>query len=191
MTESTETPKDLPKATAAQVSARIRRMRRKHEEHTDMSINLYPMMDMMTILLVFLIKSFSASTSNVQQSSELQIPYSSSEVSPGEAIVIQVSRSRIIVEGRGVVTLRNGVVDPSQKQGGAQGFLVPALLRVMEQHRDRLKAIAAANPRRPFRGELQIIADRRTPFRTLSEILYTVGQAEFSKFRFILLKRGT
>ena len=53
--------------------------------------------------------------------------------------------------------------------GGANGFLITPLLNEMQQHRDRLKLIAQRNPRRPFTGEVQIIADRRTPFRTLSE----------------------
>ena len=37
---------------------------------------------------------------------------------------------------------------------------------------------------------MQIIADKRTPYRTLVEVLYTMGQAEFKAMRFVLLKGG-
>ena len=44
--------------------------------------------------------------------------------------------------------------------------------------------IASRNPGRPFRGEVRIIADKRTPFRTLGEVIYSLGQAEFGALRF-------
>jgi biopolymer transport protein ExbD len=58
----------------------------------------------------------------------------------------------------------------------------------LKQHRDRLKTIAARNPQRAFRGEVRVVADRRTPFRTLGEVIYSLGQAEFGSLRFIVLR---
>lgn len=175
-------------ATAGQVKAIIRRKLRKREEETEEGLNIYPMMDMMTILLVFMIMQFAAASADIVQSEELQIPYS---VSPGEmeqSLPIQISRTEIVVDGKSVMSLRNGTVDSSQKQGGGSSFRVIPLLRVMDKHRERLKQIAQRMPSRPFLGEVQIVADKRTPFRTLAEVIYTVGQAEFSKIRFIAIK---
>ena len=36
-----------------------------------------------------------------------------------EALAVQISRSGIVVDGKPVLELRNGIVDPSQKQGGS------------------------------------------------------------------------
>jgi len=33
-----------------------------------------------------------------------------------------------------------------------------------------------------------VIADQSTPYRLLSEVLYTAGQAEFGKYRLMVLK---
>ena len=178
-------------ATAAQVSALIRRKNKKHPEHEEQSINIYPMMDMMTILHVFLIMQFAQESANVMQSDDLQIPYSISRQELTEALPVQITRADILVDNRRVMSLRNGTVDPSQKQGGANGFLITPLHAVMLQHRDRLKLIAQRNPNRPFHGSVQIIADRRTPFRTLSEVIYTMGQAEFAELHFVVLQGGT
>lgn len=178
-----------PFATASQVKRIIRRRLGKHTPHEEMGLNIYPMMDMMTILLVFLIQNFAqSSAANVVQSDELQIPQSNSEEDVDAALSITISGSEIVVEGKQALSLRNGQVDPSQKQGGSNGFLVTPLLNVLQLHRDRLKLIAQSQNGRAFKGEVQIIADKRTPYRTLVEVLYTMGQAEFKAMRFVLLK---
>ncbi len=178
-------------ATMAQCKAVIRRKLGKHEEEMELGLNIYPMMDMMTILLVFLIMQFANASADITQSEELQIPYSTAQEELQQAVPIQVSRNQIVVDGKDVLNLRAGQVDASQKQGGSTGFLVTPLLRVMEKHRDRLKKIAERVPTKPFTGEVQVVADARTPFRTLTELIYTVGQAEFKTIRFIVLKKGS
>jgi biopolymer transport protein ExbD len=186
---SQENASNEPFATTSQVKRIIRRRLGKHPPHEEMGINLYPMMDMMTILLVFLIQSFASSTSaNVMQSEELQLPRSSNRAEVLPALAITISAGEITVEGKQALQLRNGQVDPSQKQGGPTGFLVTPLLNVLQQHRDRLKLIAQSQPSQPFRGEVQIIADKRTPYRTLIEVLYTMGQSEFKAMRFVVLQ---
>lgn len=181
-----------PFATTSQVKRIIRRRLAKHPAHEELGLNIYPMMDMMTILLVFLIQSFAQSgAANVVQSAELQIPRSVSTEDVQPALSITISAGEIVVEGKQALALRNGQVDASQKQGGSNGFLVTPLLTVLQQHRDRLKLISQSRDNKPFRGEVQIIADRRTPYRTLVEILYTMGQAEFKAMRFVVLKAGS
>ena len=177
-------------ATAAQVKAIIRRRLRKQEEHMEMGLNIYPMMDMMTILLVFLIMQFAAAQADVVQSADLQIPYSTMQVEPAEAISVQISRNAITVDGVQALPLRNGTVDPSLKRGGGTGFLIIPLEARMRTERDQAKLIAARNPQRPFRGEVRIIADKRTPFRTLAEVIYTLGQTEYKQLHFVVLQGG-
>ncbi len=176
-------------ATMGDVKRIIRKRIRKHPEHEEQSLNIYPMMDMMTILLVFLVQQFASSQANVMQSDELQIPYSTKKSEQTESLPIQISRNEIVVDGSKALSLRNGQVDPSQKQGGGSGFLITPLLNIMDKHRKRLKAIAAMNSARPFRGEVQIVADKRIPYRTLTEVVYTLGQSEFKSLHFVVLQK--
>ncbi|MDH5673394.1 MAG: biopolymer transporter ExbD [Myxococcales bacterium] len=177
-------------ATLADCKRIIRRKLRKREEEEEVGLNIYPMMDMMTILLVFMIMQFASGAAEIVQSEELRIPTSTSEVEAEQALAVVVSSSEIVVEGKQVLSLRNGKVDPSLKQGGGTGWLITPLFNHLKQHRDRLKVIASRNAQRPFRGEVRIIADRRTPFRTLGEVIYSLGQAEFGSLRFVVLKAG-
>jgi biopolymer transport protein ExbD len=183
MTEEQDRP-----ATAADCKRLIRRKLRKHVAEEEVGLNLYPMMDMMTILLVFLIQSFASGAAEVVQSEELQIPTSTSQIDATAALAVVVSQSEVVVEGKQVLSLRNGKVDPSLKQGGGNGWLITPLFGNLKQHRDRLKTIAQHNAQRAFRGEVRIVADKRTPFRTLGEVIYTLGQAEFGSLRFIVLQ---
>jgi biopolymer transport protein ExbD len=178
-------------ATMGDVKRVIRRWESRREEPEEVGLNIYPMMDMMTILLVFLIQSFASGGAEVVQSEELQIPVSTSQVEAAEALSIVISSSEVVLEGKHVLSLRNGKVDPSLKQGGGNGWLITPLFNSLKQHRDRLKLIAQRNPQRAFRGEVRVVADKRTPFRTLGEVIYSLGQAEFGALRFIVLRNET
>lgn len=177
-------------ATLADCRRLIRRKLRRHEEHEEIGLNLYPMMDMMTILLVFLIMQFASGSAEVVQTDELRLPNSSSEVEAVQALSVVISHGEVVVEGTRALALRNGQVDPSLKQGGGTGWLITPLFSELKKHRDRLKLIASHNTQRPFRGEVRVIADKRTPFRTLGEVIYTLGQSEFGGLRFVVLRQG-
>lgn len=183
MTEEQET-----EATLADCKRVIRKKLGKHEEEEEQGLNIYPMMDMMTILLVFMIMQFANGAADVVQSAELEIPTSTSQVDAAQALGVIISSTEIVVEGKQILQLRNGKVDPSLKQGGGTGWLITPLFKNLKEHRDRFKMIASRNAKRPFRGEVRIIADKRTPFRTLGEVIYSLGQAEFGALRFVVLK---
>jgi biopolymer transport protein ExbD len=174
-------------ATMSQVKAIVRRKLNKREEHEHTGLNIYPMMDMMTILLVFMVMQFaSSSAAIVVESEEMRLPFSISQEQLQEAVPVQITRDALLVDNQQMIPLRAGRVDPSHKQGGATSMLIPVLQRRMCEIRDRKKQIAQLNPNQPFGGEVQIIADRRTPYRTITEVLYTLGQCEFRELRFLV-----
>ena len=151
-----------PPARLSQVKRLIRRRLRRQAIPEHYGLNIYPMMDMMTILLVFMVMQFATSTAAVvQQSPELEIPYSVSHTEIDEAVALQIARNGITVDGKGALDLRNGLVDPSLKRGGATGFLITPLYHRLCEARDVKKLIAAKNPSLPFNGRIQVIADRR------------------------------
>ena len=183
-----ESQHDERPATLADCKRIIRSKMRREEPPEEHGLNIYPMMDMMTILLVFMIMQFANGAAEIVQSSELMLPTSTSEAEAAQALSIVISQSEIVVEGKQALTLRSGKVDPSVKQGGGTGWLITPLYNELKEHRDRLKMIASRNAQRPFRGEVRIIADKRTPFRTLGEVIYSLGQTEFGAIRFVVLK---
>jgi len=177
-------------ASMSYVNRIVRAKLRRRPEPEHFGLNIYPMMDMLTILLVYMMAIFATSSAAaVQESSELRIPYSTSKVELSEALSVQISRSGVIVDGKSVLELRNGIVDPSLKQGGSSGFLITPLYKTLGEIRDRKKRTAQRFTNQPFVGDVQIIADKRTPYRTLSEVIYTLGQTEFKNLRFVVNKK--
>jgi biopolymer transport protein ExbD len=185
-----EPEKDETPASLADCKRIIRSKLRRQEAVEEVGLNIYPMMDMMTILLVFMIMQFASGAAEIVQSDELLLPTSTSDAEAAQVLSIVISSSEVVVEGKQTLALRQGKVDPSLKQGGGTGWLITPLYNDLKEHRDRLKMIASRNSMRPFRGEVRIIADKRTPFRTLGEVVYSLGQAEFGALRFVVLKQG-
>jgi biopolymer transport protein ExbD len=180
------------KATILDVRrAMVHKRHKRHVEHVDESINIIPMLDMMMIILVFLLKTLSNSSNNIPQSDDLRLPKSTAIDDPSGAIQVIVSRVSVSVNNRTIgVTLRNGLVDPAQKRGGAAGFLInPLNTEMRDQHEHALAISRATN--QPFRGEMALIADADTPLRTIYEVLYTCGQNGFSNFQLLVLKSNT
>ena len=177
-------------ASMSSVNRVVRAKLRRRAEPEHFGLNIYPMMDMLTILLVYMMAIFaSSSAAAVQESSELRIPYSTSQVELSDAISVQISRGGVVVDGKSVLELRSGIVDPSLKQGGSSGFLITPLYKRLSEIRDRKKRTAQRFANQPFVGDVQIIADKRTPYRTLSEVIYTLGQTEFKNLRFVVNKK--
>jgi len=67
--------------------------------------------------------------------------------------------------------------------------LITPLYKTLGEIRDRKKRTAQRFTNQPFIGNVQIIADKRTPYRTLSEVIYTLGQTEFKNLRFVVNKK--
>ena len=90
--------------------------------------------------------------------------------------------------------MRNGDVDPSEKEGGALGMKIPRLTNFLAQLARRRSSAKRAKPARPGEGadrpSCSIIADRTTPYRLLVEVMYSAKQKEagYKHFRLIVQK---
>ncbi len=157
-------------------------------------LNIMPMMDMMTILLVAFI--FSAATSaTALTAGSVQLPRTQSddELPEGAATLI-ISKSGIIVEGELIVSVSNGQVDPAEKEGGIQGIKIPRLTNYLAKLQQlqlaALRAKPGHDPSKEKPPELLVIADRSTPYRLLMEVLFSAKQKEagYKVFRMIVQK---
>ena len=145
------------------------------------------MMDMMTIILVFLLKSFSSSTATITFDSNLQVPKSLSELKPKIAVTVTVTKKVILVEGDAIAPINAGRVDPAVKRDGENGYYITPLVEILEKHARREKKVADMTGQK-FEGQLMLVADQTTPYRMLTEIIYSCGQAEYANYRLLVLK---
>lgn len=155
-------------------------------------LNITAMLDMMTIILVFLLKSMSQTSASIPQSPDLTIPKSilTTEASQ-EGVPVLISKSQIVVDNQPIVPVpvdaTHGVEGKYKRSGPNDLYVVP-LATTLQSWRDRDKAIRGATGKDPSFSEAIIIADKDTPYRLLVEVLFTLGQTEFSKFHLMVLQ---
>jgi biopolymer transport protein ExbD len=185
---ATPTPEELAKEKAVRSYRRAKRKARAAEGEVS-ELNITAMMDMMTIILVFLLKSYQASTINVTMTADLTVPQSTTQLIPQDNIGLTVSMKEILVGERRVVEIQNGIVPSTAKEGGkADSFYVAAVYDALKKEVDKQKYIAQFNKNAPFTGRVNVVADKRVPYRTLMEVLYTAGQAELGEYKFMVMK---
>ncbi len=155
-------------------------------------LNIMPMMDIMTILLVAFIFQASVGAAALNASS-VDLPSSvSQEPMPEGASMVIISSEAISVEDQQIVAVRNGDVDASQKEGGAMGRKIPRLSKFLgawrQSSEQEMRNKGQVPPAIP---ELMIIADRTTPYRLLMQVIFSAKQNEagYKRFRLIVLKQ--
>ncbi|MCB9662665.1 MAG: biopolymer transporter ExbD [Alphaproteobacteria bacterium] len=159
-------------------------------------LNITSMMDMMTIILVFLLKSYSAEDISVQGNDDLVLPVSTSLKPPKLAVNVIVSRAQVLVDGEPVLSL----VEEADPTTGQPVIKVPEAAKrgakIIELY-DKLVAKAeqakrlgerAGNDQFDFKGQVLLQCDKRLPFAVIREVMYTAGQAQFGEFRFVVIK---
>jgi len=182
------TPEQIQREKEARDYRRARRKQREAEGEIK-ELNIVAMMDMMTIILVFLLKSYQASAINVNMGADLTIPESTTQLHPQENITVTVSLKEVAVNDRKVVPVEGGLIPASVKEGGrADAFYVGAVFDALKKEVDKQKYIARFNKDAPFTGRVNVVADRKIPYRTLMDVLYTAGQAELGEYKFMVLK---
>ncbi len=179
---------DIPDREAKRQLSRFRtQVNEEAEEHLMAYLNITPMMDMMTILLVFLLKQFAVEASVASMAEGLVLPKSTIETRREQAVNITVTQNAVLVEGDAVTAVRAGSVDPSVKRDGANGYYITPLVDVLTKHANRLKKIGAMGGTQ-FDGTAMVMVDKNTPYRLLSEVLYSAGQAEFKNYHLVVIR---
>ena len=189
MAEDKKTYEYLPENYEEDMLARKRAANKVKKKEEIARLQMNSLMDILTIMLVFLLKSYATDPVNITPSSDLQIPKSSAMLRPGATVVITVSNSAIIVDHQPVAIVKDGKVDASKKRGGEDGYFIIPLHKVLTDAAEKKRRLASLNPAVKFKGICTIVMDEKIPYRLLTEIMYTAGQAEFQKFKFAVVSK--
>jgi biopolymer transport protein ExbD len=185
-----------PKATLARYKAALRRAKRRNAKDPEIDfLNITAMLDLMTIILVFVLKSLSTSTASIPQNADLQIPISTMSAEPAEeGVIVRISKTQIsvgdddkpVVEYSDRAQLAQTGLDARYKRSGPNDLYIQPLASVLTRYRERDRMIREAKGMSTSTSEAIIVADETTPYRLLFEVLYTLGQSEFGKFHLMV-----
>ncbi len=167
-----------------QAMARKKRKERQAEGEIR-ELNIIAMMDMMTIILVFLLKSYSASSVSVTASEDVRPPISTTRATPKDTVAVTITPKNVLVGDKKVLELIGNAIP----RGMLNGRLVRPLDQAFKKEVDKLKYIASRNPAAPFTHDLSVIGDRKIPYDLLLSVLYTAGQNELENYRFVVIQK--
>ena len=192
-------------ASMAMYKRELRREIKKRAFEPEINfLNITAMLDMMTMILVFLLKSMSTSTASLPQSKDLTLPISplsndSTQDPNGLTVIITTHQVQVMLSDKATVVCelpsqdsdkRNGV-DQRYKDSTRNDTHIRALATTVKDRRDqdlrKRQAEAAHDPL----SEAIVIADESTPFRILYEVISTLGElSQFGKFHLMVLQAG-
>ncbi|MEQ1565786.1 MAG: biopolymer transporter ExbD [Myxococcota bacterium] len=146
-------------------------------------LNLTPMMDIMTMLLVFLVKSFASEPDNINVNLTLHPPESTTEAMMEAATKVTVTSEVILVDDKVVMPLSSVSV------GEGKQATIPQLRDALLERADHLKALENIGGS-PFDGRLLVVAHETTPYAILTSVLVTAGESKFAEYKLVVMQKG-
>jgi biopolymer transport protein ExbD len=188
-----------PKPSVVAYKAELRKAIRRNAHEPEINfLNITAMLDIMTIILVFLLKTLADSTAAVPQSDDLKLPASIIKTQPHqEGVLVTVSKSQILVGDEKILSLpgreslAQAGVDARFKRGGPNDLYIVPLGSALMAARKTDIAIRRAKGLDPSSSEAIVIADKGTPYRLLMEVLFTMGQSEYGKYHLMVIQSKT
>jgi len=182
--------------TKAQFKAKLRQSIRRSAAEPEINfLNITAMLDIMTIILVFLLKSLGESAAAVPQSDDLQIPTSVLKTEPSqEGVIVTLSKTQILLDDTQVLSLpsRESMVQTgvgaANKRNGPNDLYITPLGNALSRAREADKVVRQTKGRDASYSEAIIIADHTTPYRLLMEVLFTLGQNEFARYHLMVMQ---
>jgi biopolymer transport protein TolR len=154
-----------------------KRAERKERNKQQLDLNLVSLIDIFTILIFFLL-SAATEVETLPSFKSVKLPESSAETQPKETIVVTISASEIIVDGRKVADVAEVMRMDSDVIAPLKAEL--ELLSKREVIRQSNQATKAA---------VTIMGDKDIPYRLLRKVMVTSARANFTDVSFAVRQR--
>ena len=154
--------------------------RKRHKtDPGEARLQLTSMMDMFTIILVFLLKTYSTHGQLINPSQDLTLPTSLVQHPPELGLDVTVSADWILVNEKPVEQTQNIISEDTYIVQRLQ----EELLRYAREA-EKMEEIYGAK----FSGKVTIQGDKNLPYRLLIKVMYTCGQSNYPNIRLVVYK---
>ena len=187
----------------------VKKARKKaRKDGGDVGLNINSMMDIMTILLVFLLISITNDPLAIQQNSKMKLSKSTANFAAKAAIPITITADQILVDKDKVVDIECITASGQQcseddyqrsdnkytvekffkKDQDPQSFHIEPLYKALKELVEDAKNESSAENKKRDVNAATIVAHTDIPYRIIAEVVYTSGLAELSNLRFAIMK---
>lgn len=154
------------------LSRRAKRMARSHERHKTPPLNLISLMDIFTILVFFILVS-SSNSYQLPNAQELNLPLSKSQTTPEETLVIAVTRSEILFEGKRVAIIDDILKDQQPP---------------LEPLKKELDYFRTQNNEASQNQKITIMSDADAPYAVLKKVLSVCQEKSYTRIAFAAMQ---
>ena len=142
---------------------------------------LTSLVDMFTIIVIFLLMNFSANGEVLYMSKDIKLPDAVHGAQLERAPVISVSPDAVTFDGRQVATTEDLT----------KGDLlnVPELEDALREEKRRYEQIHVNDPDHPFKGLVNVQADKRIQFKVIKRVMFSCNQSGFGNINFAALAK--
>ena len=146
-------------------------------------LNVVPMVDMMTMLVIFLLQQFSSTGEVLYMQKDIKLPTAQHGQMIELAPVVAVSGQQVVVTGVKVADIAELDSD--------SGYLnIPALEERLRDEKKRWDFIHQSDPDKKWDGIVNIQADQNVPFRIVKRVMFSCGVAGYFNINFAALDLG-
>ena len=154
-----------------------KRAERRSRNQTMVDMNLVSLIDVFTILIFFLLSN-SGGVETLPSPKAVKLPESIAEKAPRDTVVVVVSGTEIIVDGRKIALVADVL-------GNDDDLIAPLKAELdLQANRQVVRKENEAQSK-----QLTIMGDREIPYRLLRKIMFTSARANFSDVSFAVRQR--
>jgi biopolymer transport protein ExbD len=158
----------------------------KTNTNSTFGLNITSMTDMFTILLVFLLQSYSTSLVEINPVMGVNLPTSNTDSNPVEGVRVSVSASELKIGDRTIASLKEAQFNGSDVDPNDSNFILP-LFRELEKLSKENAAKDVAKGEKKLaeidEGRILLQADQSLNYSVLRKVMYTASMAGFPKLK--------
>jgi biopolymer transport protein ExbD len=157
-----------------------RKLRWRRGLKASSSVNLISMMDILTVLLLFLLKSYVAEGEVMVPTAGVQLPTSTAEETPRASLVVAIDGDKILVGGERVASVSESIA--------SENPVIEGLAARLQALRARPDAIAPAATTAVDTRLVTIQGDRDIEYRVLRKVMFTLSRNGFENVSLAVLR---
>jgi biopolymer transport protein ExbD len=141
-------------------------------------LQITSMMDMFTIILIFLLFSFSNNPEQMDLDGEMSLPQSTSKLDYKDSIRLVLTRSELKLDGKVVATLENDTV-----------VGLDNLYEELKKYRDVADELKKDENEEERKEHILFLCDKQHSFKVVNAIVKTAGRAGYPNFQFAVVEK--
>lgn len=145
------------------------------------SLNITSMTDMFTILLVFLLQTYSTAEVQLPPEQNLRLPSSASMSNPTEAVRLSLSTDGLKMDQIKIAEIKDSRFLAQDLEEKDPNFIKPLFVEL-----DKL-AKSSTDKSYVKEGKILLQADRDLPYATLRKVMYTASMAGFPQLKLVTM----